>query len=71
MGTVEADAGVPWPNKKEFYQLEDSIGVGATATVFKVRGFGFLTSGICLWPLTFGLWFLILALVKMVVSRVS
>ncbi|VDK85001.1 unnamed protein product [Cylicostephanus goldi] len=25
-----------WPNKKENYVLEDAIGVGATATVYKV-----------------------------------
>uniref|UniRef100_A0A914S7M1 Protein kinase domain-containing protein n=1 Tax=Parascaris equorum TaxID=6256 RepID=A0A914S7M1_PAREQ len=30
------DGSVPWPNKKGDYSLEDSIGVGATATVYKV-----------------------------------
>jgi hypothetical protein len=25
-----------WPNKKEDYDLQDAIGVGATATVYKV-----------------------------------
>lgn len=38
MGTAEPDgtgAATQWPNKKEDYALEDSIGVGATATVFK------------------------------------
>ncbi|KHN86663.1 Serine/threonine-protein kinase OSR1 [Toxocara canis] len=29
------DGSVPWPNKKDDYSLEDSIGVGATATVYK------------------------------------
>lgn len=31
-----SEAVVPWPNKKDDYYLEDSIGVGATATVYKV-----------------------------------
>lgn len=30
------DGSIPWPNKKDDYSLEDSIGVGATATVYKV-----------------------------------
>lgn len=30
---------IPWPNKKDDYVLEESIGVGATATVYKVRKF--------------------------------
>lgn len=39
MGTAEPDstsAPIPWPNKKEDYVLQDSIGIGATATVYKV-----------------------------------
>ncbi|MFH4975767.1 hypothetical protein AB6A40_002476 [Gnathostoma spinigerum] len=37
MGTSSeaADGAGPWPNKKEDYELQDSIGVGATATVYK------------------------------------
>lgn len=32
-------ATLPWPNKKDDYELNDSIGVGATATVYKVELF--------------------------------
>ena len=30
-------SGGAWPNKKSDYTLHDAIGVGATATVYKVR----------------------------------
>ncbi|VDK42383.1 unnamed protein product [Anisakis simplex] len=33
--TGTGDGAVPWPNKKDDYSLDDSIGVGATATVYK------------------------------------
>ncbi|KAK6023592.1 hypothetical protein OSTOST_10613 [Ostertagia ostertagi] len=31
----QSASGQVWPNRKEHYQLEDAIGVGATATVYK------------------------------------
>ncbi|KAK0410476.1 hypothetical protein QR680_005148 [Steinernema hermaphroditum] len=35
IGGTQATTVTGWPNKKEFYTLHDSIGVGATATVYK------------------------------------
>jgi hypothetical protein len=33
---VSAPSTGTWPNKKADYELKDAIGVGATATVYKV-----------------------------------
>lgn len=35
-GPDEGSSVAVWPNKKEDYELQDSIGIGATATVYKV-----------------------------------
>jgi hypothetical protein len=34
-GSISTSTGI-WPNKKADYELLDAIGVGATATVYKV-----------------------------------